>query len=321
MNQKVIAVVGPTATGKTDVAIAIAKRINSEIINCDSRQVYIGMDIGTNKGYIAKMKSHFKFKKHIINAYDMESSGVRGWLFDIVRPDEVLTLSDYQQYTLKIIKRMFKQGKVPILVGGTGLYFDALIKGYKLNDVKPNPILRLKLSKLKTSKLFEKLQKLDEKKALSLNNSDAHNPRRLIRALEEALHFKKQPKKSEIEPIKLDVCIVYPKIDKTQLHEKLDARVLQMVAEGLVQETKNIINEYGSELEVLKGIGYKEVKEYLAGRINLTQMIEAIQQGHKNYVKKQITWFEGKSRNYDLKKLDFSMDPDKIFSKLMPFLI
>ena len=329
MKNKIIAVVGPTGIGKTEVVIKLAMKINGEIVNCDSRQVYKKLDIGTNKGLITKTPEFENLDKWKIFRYELEKSGIYGWLFDIVEPNEQLSLSEYQKITLLIIAQIYKMGKIPILVGGTGLYFDALIKGYKLSNIKPNFQLREELAKLNVKELFTRLIKLSPEKASKLNNSDAHNPRRLIRAIEEAQVSQKERNQFEIldtqclhqkHKIDIEPFIIYPIIDREKLYKKVDARVLAMVAEGLVQETTKIVDEYTENLEVLRGIGYKEVILYLHEKITLAEMIAKIQQGHKNYIKRQVTWFESGLRKYKLQVYDFEKDTKKIFKDVEKFL-
>jgi tRNA dimethylallyltransferase len=316
INKKVIAVVGPTGTGKTYFALKFAKQIGGELINCDSRQVYKGMDIGTNKGSIQPTTQVEIYQNKKLLGFNVENSNILGWLFDIIEPNEQLSLADYQKYTYFIIEQIQKRGHIPILVGGTGLYLDALVKGYQLNDIKPDFKLRETLGKMTAEELFQKLLGINKKKANSLNESDSKNPRRLIRAIEESLaspdDYNPKSIKKTRSPVKknkakkLDLTIIYPDFTRDELYTKIDERVLEMVSSGLVEETKKIIDKYSSELEVLKGIGYKEVIEYLDEKITLSEMIANIQQGHKNYIKRQITWFEGGKRNYDLLKIEFN---------------
>lgn len=322
---KIIAIAGPTGSGKTEYAIKLAKTINGELINCDSRQVYIGMDIGTNKGLIEKTNEFIEFEGKKLNAFNIERSNIYGWLFDILKPDEQVNLAQYQRLTNLIINKIIEKGKVPILIGGTGLYLDSMAKGYELDNIEPDIKLRLKLSLLSTNDLFKKLLIVDEERAKNLNNSDAKNPRRLIRAIEQAIGRRKLEKekpensKHNVLP-KHDLYIIYPDLDREKLYEKIDARVLEMVASGLVEETKRVIEEYNKDLEVLKGIGYKEVIEYLDNKITLSEMIAKIQQGHKNYAKRQTTWFEGKGRGYELHKYNFALQEENVIEQIKEFL-
>lgn len=306
---KVIAIVGPTGTGKTKYATKLAKEFNGELINCDSRQVYKYMDIGTNKGIVQSTPKSELYEGKAYNAFIIENSGVLGWLFDIIEPSEQLSLAEYQKLTYFIIQKIKDRGHMPILIGGTGLYLDALVKGYKLNDIKPNLKLRKELNLIKAPELFERLLKLNPIRAQSLNKSDCKNPRRLIRAIEECEYLdehKEEVAKSNNDIMKLNLVIIYPDFKREELYNTIDERVLEMVSSGLVEETKKIIQKYSCDIEVLKGIGYKEVIEYLDEKITISQMIADIQQGHKNYAKRQMTWFEGEKRNYNLLKTDFN---------------
>ena len=202
--EELIVVAGPTASGKTSYAIELAKELNAVLINADSMQVYKDMNIGTNKGEIKRFRGleikifpRVKLRKeniqiegdvdenkseYEINAYEIEKSGVVGYMFDIVNPDEEFTLAQYQYLVLKLLEEFNRIGQKAILVGGTGLYIDSILKSYKIEDVGIDENLRHSLIKMSNEQLFDELYKIHSETALSLNESDKENPRRLIRS-------------------------------------------------------------------------------------------------------------------------------------------
>ncbi len=303
---KLIIVAGPTASGKTSFAIKLAQEIDAVLINMDSRQVYKFMDIGTNKGKIVKTgkkieameingnsKSIFEFR--------IEGSEVNGFLFDIVRPDESFTVSDFIAVSGYLIEYFKSKDQKYIFVGGTGLYIDRLISEFDLPDVKPDEKLREKLQKLSTEQLYDELYSLNTEEAISLNPSDRANKRRLIRRIEIA----KAGLKARSRQNKIQYKLYYPKFDRKELYEKIDCRVEKMFEEGLVQEVEDLIRRGYKETIPMKGMGYKEVVNYLDGKITLEECKKEIKKAHRNYAKRQITWFEGPNRDYRLSKVRF----------------
>lgn len=291
--QKILVIAGPTATGKTDLAVKLAAKFNGEIINADSRQVYRFMNIGTNKGKVS------------------------GWLFDIVKPDEEFNLSHYLEFANEIIKQIAAQGKLPILVGGTGLYIDAVIKQYQLSGNQPDWELRKQLAQLSVKELFTKLQSLNSDLALSLNDSDSKNPRRLIRLIEQAKQ--KNLKVNNSFP-QYDYLLLYPKFSREQLYQKIDQRVEEMFAQGFIKETENLIKLGYKDCKPMQGMGYLEIQQYLQGKLPLEECKAKIKQAHRNYAARQITWFEGKGRGYNLQKFDFKKDYNLIINAVNNFL-
>lgn len=270
---KIIVIGGPTASGKTSLAEIIVGNLNAEIINADSMQIYKGMDIGTNKELI----------------------DVPSWLFDIVDPGENFTLADYQKAAVEKISEIHAREKIPVIVGGTGLYIDAVIKGYSINGT-PDFSIRQKLSKLSVQELQEEL-KAFEFDLGDLNNSDLHNPRRLIRLIEKSGNatFKKSSPD-------WDVIFLYPEFTREDLMRRIDVRVDEMLKNGLIKEVQSLIDSgVSKDTKSMQGMGYKEVTIFLDGEIaNEAELAEKIKLAHKQYAKRQITWFEGEGRGYDL---------------------
>lgn len=318
-----IVVAGPTASGKTNYAVNLAKKINGLIINADSMQVYRGMDIGTNKGEVKKLgdlgikilsiaklmteneeneveKDHSK-KVHEINAYEIENSGVVGYMFDIIEPDEDFSVADYQTLTKELIIRVREDGKIPLLVGGTGLYIDSILKDYLLAKVEKDLELRVDSSTLSVEQLYDKLYEIAPKMALGLNESDRFNKRRLIRRIELA----QMGNSKEVSNKMIPHIMYYPKFDRDFLYERINNRVEEMFNEGLVEEVKELLRKGFKECKSMQGMGYKEVVEYLDGDITLDEAKTRMKQAHRNYASRQITWFENDRRGYNLVRVRF----------------
>lgn len=329
---KTIFIAGPTATGKTDVAIEICKRFKAigkkcDIINADSRQVYKGMDIGTNKGNIVENQDDIELSTgEILKGFDIEYSGITGYLFNEYSPSESFNLAKFQKTCLELISILDKKNIIPIVVGGTGLYIDSLVKGYTLVEDEPDFALRESLEGLPSEILFEKLLSINSDLANSLNESDRYNPQRLIRAIEKSSSTLADKTGSVDRLVKpenkkiLESLIIYPKYNRDELFEKINSRVEKMFDIGLIDEVKSLVEEGFADSIPINGIGYKEVTQYINSQISLDECKDKIKQGHRNYAKRQITWFEGSGRGYNLMKFDFQEEIDKIFDSIVNFL-
>jgi len=267
-NRKLVAIVGATASGKTVWAKNIARMFNGQIISVDSRQIYKGMDIGT-----AKDKT---FPQDMI---------------DIVEPNQTFTLADYQNMVGDLIEKYFSEGITPVLAGGTGLYLDAVIYGYQIPDFSQDSLkIRAELEKNSDEELHQKLVELD---SWSAQRIDPKNRRRVIRAIEVSIITSK-PYSEQLVKRKpnYDVLIVGIDASRETLYAKIDARVERMVKDGLVEEVRGLLEKYASDLPSLNTIGYKEIIDYLQGRITIREAIQRIQFNTHAYVRRQITWFK-----------------------------
>jgi len=293
-HHKLIVILGPTASGKSDLAIKLAKKFNGEIISADSRQVYQEMDIGTAKVEI-KRGTVPKIRSLLQELYLKDCpSMIPHYLIDIVKPNQEFTLAQYKKLAIKITKDIQKRGKLPFLVGGTGLYIQAIVDNLQIPKVKPNKKLRNKLEKLTNQELCQQLKKLDP---LSAATIDHHNKRRLIRALEVCLITKKpfSEQRKKGQPL-FDVCQIGIKFNKKTLEKRINQRVGKMFKAGLVKEVKKLARKYSPDLPSMSGIGYQEIIPYLQGEITLEQAKESIKQHSRQYARRQMSWFKRDKR-------------------------
>lgn len=282
---KLIVVCGPTASGKTDLAIVLAKKFNGEIVNADSRQIYKEMDIATAKP--SKVTSD---KLQVTSTDEYIIDGVKHYLLDIISPDENFTLSDYKDQAQKTIKEIIKKGKIPFLVGGTGLYIKAIVDNLEIPRVEPDLVLRKELESKSAEERVKMLKEIDPE---TYEKIDIQNPRRVIRALEVVLStgesFLKQQKKGK--PL-YNVLQLGIKVDKENLYERINKRCEKMVEAGLIQEAKRLAQKYSWELPSMSGIGYRQMRDYIEGKMTLEEAIEWLQMDTRHYAKRQMTWFK-----------------------------
>ena len=273
MKQKVIAVVGPTASGKTALAIKLAKERNGEIISADSRLVYKGFNIAAAKPTIE------------------EREGIPHHLIDIVEPEVDYTAGDYARDAKKAIDDVLSRGKLPIIAGGTGLYFRVLLEHYDLPQVETNYELRAELEKKSKEELIEDIKKIDLEAYNNLTKD--MSKRRLIRILELIKTLGKPL--SEIEKQKepeYDVEWIMPElVSREWLYNRINKRVDLMVEQGIIEETKQLLAKHGRIKNFTETIGYKEMLSYLDGEWSLDEAIDKLKQHTRNYAKRQLTWF------------------------------
>lgn len=269
--KKLIVVLGSTATGKSDVAVKLAKKFGGEVISTDSRQVYRGMDIGTGKVTIR------------------EKAGVPHHLLDVVSPKKVFTTAEFKKLADKAVEDIFARGKVPILAGGTGFYIDATLGDVSFPNVAPDKTLRKKLEGITTEALFKKLKKLDPRRA---KNIDKHNPHRLVRAIEIATHLGKVPPLKKTKPA-YEVLKIGLRVDDAVLKEKITSRLTARLRQGMVAEVKRLHRKGLSwkRMEAL-GLEYRYLSRYLRGILTKEEMIAELDLAIWHYAKRQKTYFK-----------------------------
>ena len=294
----IIAVVGPTASGKSELAVQLAKKYHGEIISADSRQVYRGMDIGTGK-IEGKWRGSQYFYKTIPH-----------YGIDIVSPRSQYSVAKFQNYAKKAITEILARKKIPIICGGTGHWVDAVLFDQNLPTVKPNMELRKKLEKLSTAELFNKLKKLDPRRA---ENIDAKNPRRLIRALEIVMSTGKPVPTSNTET-KYNVLWLGITHNKEALEKRIDKRLDERLKLGMLKEIKTL-HKNGISWKRLEefGLEYKFIAQFLQQKLSEVEMHSLLSTAIKQYAKRQMTWFK---RNKDIHWIKNFSEASKLISKL-----
>ena len=275
---KVIVICGPTASGKTSLSIELAKKINGEIVSCDSMQIYKDLTIGTAKPTIDEMQ------------------GIKHFLIDFVSPEERYSVADYKRDATKAIKEIIQKNKVPIIVGGTGLYLEAIIYNIEYNEIETDLKYREELEKIEEAEGLEKLYNLANKIDKKATEKISHNDKkRIFRVLEIYHSTGKTKTELEIESRKnkpeFDYLLFGITMDREKLYDRINRRVDIMMDQGLIREVENLLKKYNEFPTAMQGLGYKEVVEYLKGITTKEEMIEKIKQETRRYAKRQLTWF------------------------------
>ena len=275
---KVIVICGPTASGKTALSIELAKKIDGEIVSCDSMQIYEDMDIGTAKPTPEEMQ------------------GIKHYLIGYVSPEQRYSVADYKKDAKKAIKEIIEKGKMPIIVGGTGLYLDSLIYEIEYQEIIFDEDYRNQLEKEVEEKglsvLYEKAKAID---AEAVKKISATDKKRILRILEIYHATGKTKTEQEIESRKKEVEYDYKVFgldwDRQKLYDRINKRVDMMIEQGLIEEVKQILKKYDTFPTAMQGLGYKEVVDYLEGNLTKEEMIEKIKMETRRYAKRQLTWF------------------------------
>ncbi len=279
MSNKIIVIVGPTAVGKTKFSVELAKKLNSEIVSADSMQIYKGMNIGTAK--ITKD----------------EMQGITHHMIDIVNPNDDYSVSDFKLDSENVIDKLLRQNKIPVIVGGSGLYVNSLIYDLDFSKAKANESLRnyydYYYKEHGIDALYDKLQKIDPQAAEKIHKQ---NVKRVIRALEvydlTGVKFSENNTDIRKPSNKYECILVGLSMDRKVLYERINQRVDKMISEGLIEEVKNLLeNGYNKDLVSMRGIGYKEIIEYLEGNYSLEEAISILKRNTRRFAKRQYTWF------------------------------
>jgi tRNA dimethylallyltransferase len=278
--QKLLVLIGPTAVGKTKSSIELAKQFNGEIISGDSMQIYRGMDIGT-----AKIK-------------EVEMEGIPHHLIDIKEPDESFSVADFQQLVRVKIAEISSRGKLPMIVGGTGLYIQSVIYDYQFSETGADDVVRSKLEEranaIGNEALHDELAKIDPESAALIH---PNNVRRVIRALEIYQCTGKimsEYQKEQQPDLLYDTALIGLTMDRDKLYERINTRVELMLEEGLIEEVGQFHKQGLRDCQAIQAIGYKEIYDYLDGKTTLTEAVEMLKQNSRRYAKRQLTWFRNK---------------------------
>lgn len=303
-----VVLTGPTAVGKTKLSIQLAKAIGGEIISADSMQVYKTMDIGTAK------------------ITEEEMGGVKHYLIDEFDPKDEFNVVKFQQLAKQYIEEIYQKGKIPILVGGTGFYIQAVLNDIQFDENEEDHTYREELEQLAKEKgqeyLHNMLKEIDPESANSIH---ANNVKRVIRALEfyqqtgKKISEHNEEQKQKESPYNFAYLVLTHNRDV--LYQRIDARVDQMIEEGLVEEVKMLLdNGYTKDLVSMQGLGYKEIIPYLQGECSLEEAIYILKRDTRHFAKRQITWFKREKEVIWLNKADFEDREDKILDEILSIL-
>lgn len=275
--QKVVVIGGPTASGKTNLSIRLAQKINGEIVSADSMQIYKEMNIGTAK------------------PDEDERQGIKHYMMDIINPDERYSVADYKRQAKIAIQEIINKGKTPIVVGGTGLYIDSLIYEIEYVDIQTDLEYRKQLEerveKEGLQKLYEEAKKIDEYAMEKISPNDKKRILRVLEIYKQTGKTKTQLDKQSRKDVQYDYKVFAINMDREILYNRINKRVDIMIQKGLIDEVKQIYNKYKMFPTAMQALGYKEVVEYLEDKITKEEMIEKIKQESRRYAKRQLTWF------------------------------
>ena len=288
MKPKVIVIAGPTASGKTSLSIELAKKINGEIVSADSMQIYKDMNIGTAKPTSEEMQN------------------IKHYMIDFLSPQERYSVSQYKKDALACIEEIIKKGKTPIVVGGTGLYINALIYGIEFQEIEIDIEYRNELNKMadegKLQELYDKACQIDPEAMKTISPNDK---KRIIRVLEIYKQTGKTKTQQNIESRQKEVPYEYIvfaiNMDRVKLYDRINKRVDIMINNGLIDEVQKLVKKYDNIQTAMQSLGYKEVVEYFNKELTKEEMIDKIKMESRRYAKRQLTWFR---KNKDIIWLD-----------------
>ena len=301
MKPKVIVICGPTASGKTSLSIELAKRINGEIISCDSMQIYKDMTIGTAKPTVEEM------------------DGVPHHLIDFVLPSERYSVADFKKAATKKIEEILGRNKTPIIVGGTGLYVDALVYNIEYLELKTDLKYRQELENLIEQKgleeLYERAKQIDGQAMQAISKNDKKRIMRVLEIYHQTGKTKTQLEaESRLTPPPYEYIVFAIIMDREKLYERINKRVDIMMEQGLIEEVQSLVNKYKEFPTAMQGLGYKEVVEYLENKVTKEEMIEKIKKETRHYAKRQLTWFR---KNKETIWLDGEEEINKNIDKII----
>lgn len=270
---KIVVICGPTASGKTALGIQVAQQANGEIISSDSMQIYKDMDIGTAK---PTPEERAQAVHHLV---------------DFVSPDQRYSVADFKKDATEKIEDILSRGKLPIIVGGTGLYVNSLIHNIEYKEEITDIEYRNELEKVDLETLYKQAQEIDPEAAAKVSQNDRKRITRILEIYHTTGKTKTQMEAESRKEVKYDYKIFVLTPERDKLYERINLRVDLMMQAGLVDEVKQLLQKYNEFPTAMQGLGYKEVKEYLDGDITEEEMVEKIKQESRHYAKRQLTWF------------------------------
>lgn len=286
---------GPTASGKTGLSIELAKKMDGEIISSDSMQIYQDMNIGTAKPTIEEME------------------GIKHYLLDFVPPNQKYSVAQFKKDAVQAIETILQKGKVPIIVGGTGLYIDALTKNIEYPEIETDMNYRheleLEMKKEGLTKLYERAKQIDEQAMQTISQNDQKRIMRVLEIYHQTGKTKTQlEKESRMKPIPYHYLVFAIQMDRAILYERINIRVDKMIKDGLIEEVENLLKKYQEFPTAMQGLGYKEVATYLKGECAKEEMIEKLKMETRRYAKRQLTWFR---KDKEIQWIDGLKDRDE----------
>lgn len=308
MKRPLIVLTGPTAVGKTKLSIGLAKAVGGEIISADSMQVYKSMDIGS-----AKIKPS-------------EMEGVPHYLIDVLEPDEEFHIVKFQKMAKEAMERIYANGHIPILVGGTGFYIQSIVKDIDFTKNEENPEIRAKweayAKDFGAERLHEELRKVDEKSAEAI---PAANIKRVVRALEfyelsgNRISEHNEEQKAKESPYNFAYFVLND--HRELLYDRIEKRIDEMLEEGLVDEVRGLKERgFTREMVSMQGLGYKEILDYLDGRLTLEEAVLILKRDTRHFAKRQLTWFRRESAVTWIPKYEYDYDNEKILAAMLAVL-
>lgn len=301
MNKSLLFICGPTATGKTRLALKLAKQFNGQIVSCDSRQVYQHMDVVTGKDIPENFYFHNSQIKHshLNIGYYSKDNKSKIWGYDLVLPNQEFHLQLYLEFIARIIPHIWKQNQLPIIVGGTGLYLKAIIDPPATIGIPPNPQLRAQLKALNTKQIYQKLISINKTKTLKLNHSEQFNRHRLIRAIEIATNTKKNNISSKLKNYisqcsQIKSLWIGMKPNNTQkLFKQIDNRVIDRLNhQNFIQELEYLLDNNYLSAAPSQTIGYRQIIQWMNLDADIKNLIDSWQTAEHQYAKRQLTWFK-----------------------------
>ena len=302
MKYDLITILGPTASGKTPLAAALADKLGTEIISGDSRQVYRRMDLGTGMDLVD---------------YVVDGRPVPYHLIDIVEPGYKYNVFEYQRDFLKAYEEIVAKGKLPVLCGGTGMYIESVLKGYRLLPVPENPELRASLE----GKTLEELTDILRRYKKLHNSTDVDTAKRAIRAIEIEEYYKQQPPEYREFP-SLKSLIVGVDIDRELRREKITRRLKQRLEEGMVDEVRGLLTEgVSAENLIYYGLEYKFLTQYVIGELTFEEMFQQLETAIHQFAKRQMTWFRGmERRGFTIHWLDATLSMEEKLEQIINWI-
>ncbi|PWJ42151.1 tRNA (adenosine(37)-N6)-dimethylallyltransferase MiaA [Sediminitomix flava] len=290
---KLTVILGPTASGKTHLAVHLANDLGGEVISADSRQVYRKMDIGTGKD---------------LNEYTLGENNIPYHLIDICEPGEKYLLSDFQKDFKTSYQKILSNNHYPILCGGTGLYIQSILENYQYAFIPNDQSLRDSLDDLTQDQLLKQLDLLPFSKEFH----DRKNRKRTIRAIEIGTFLKDNPNTDNISKNELEAVIIGIDIDRDTRRSKISNRLKERLQEGMIEEVESLLKYIPSEDLIYYGLEYKFLTEYLLGKLTYDEMYQKLESGIHQYAKRQMTWFRGMERKgYQINWLSFDIPTDE----------